>query len=444
MIRPAASALLLALALPVAARAAVHLDVETVRLDNGMTFLLVEHPDPARVAAGWVAHVGAADDPAGLSGVSHVLEHMMFKGSRTIGVGDPNELDALYGRAGATLLNAFTRNDLTAYFVSLPANELELWFWLESDRLLAPVFRGLEGERKVIAQERQREEANPRGKLDSQLNALFWQALPYRWPLLGWPSDAAAISLEAAERHFRTYYGPGNLTAVLVGHFDRPRVAALARRYFGRLPAAPAPPRTPTTEPAQQAETRMLGTVDGAAELQIRYHTVPFRHADSYALEVLAGLLDGDGGRLDTALVRGGDGPADEASAGQTSFKRAGFFSFTAHARGDGAPEPLEQAWYEVLRRVQEEPVPSPELARVKNRIAVDAFRQLRDPFYLLVQLLIAAGEGDPEYLDEHARRIAEVSAEDVRRVARTYFQPQNRTVGLYRPASAAPAEAKP
>jgi zinc protease len=423
---------------------AMRLDVETVRLDNGMTFLLVEHPDPARVAAGWTAHVGSADDPAGLSGVSHVLEHMMFKGSRTIGVSDPNELDALYARAGATNLNAFTRTDLTSYFVSVPANELELWFWLESDRLLSPVFRGLEGELKVIEPERQREEAQPRDKLGTQLNALFWQALPYRWPPIGWPSDAAAISAEAAERHFHTYYGPGNLTAVLVGHFDHARVAELARRYFGRLPAAPAPPRTLTAEPEQQAETRMLGSVDGAAELQVRYHTVPFRHSDSYALEVLAGLLDGGSGRLEAALVNGGEGVADQAEAAQISYKRAGFFSLTARARGDHGPEQLEQAWSEVLRRLQEEPVPAAELGRVKNRMAVDAFRQLREPFYLMVQLLVAAGEGDPGYLEEHARRIAEVSAEDVRRVARTYFQPRNRTVGLYRPAPAETKETKP
>jgi predicted Zn-dependent peptidase len=261
-----------------AERSPAHLDVQSFRLDNGMTFLLVEHPDPARVAAGWTAHVGSADDPAGLSGVSHVLEHMMYKGSRTIGVKDPNELDVLYGRAGATLLNAFTRNDSTAFFVSVPANEVELWFWLESDRLLAPAFRDFEGERKVIEQERQRQESTPRGRLENQFNALFWQAHPYRWPLIGWPSDLAAISVEAAERHFRTYYAPGNLTAVLVGHLDRARIEALARRYFGRLPAGPEPPRTRTTEPEQLAETRMNATVDGPGQLLIRYHSVPFRH----------------------------------------------------------------------------------------------------------------------------------------------------------------------
>ena len=201
--------------------------------------------------------------------------------------------------------------------MSVPANRIELWFWLESDRLLAPVFRDLEGERKVIEQERQRGESTPRGRLESSFNALFWQAHPYRWPGLGWPSDAAAITVQDAERHFHAHYGPANLTAVLVGDLDRPRIAALARRYFGRLPAAPEPRRTPTTEPEQQAEKRMYATVEGPPQLLVRYHTVPFLHPDSYALEVLAGLLNGATGRL-SALVAG-DGVAAEASAGQSS-----------------------------------------------------------------------------------------------------------------------------
>jgi predicted Zn-dependent peptidase len=414
-------------------RAAVQIEPRSFRLANGMTFLIVERPDPARVAAGWVVGVGSADDPTGATGASHLLEHMMFKGTRTIGVRDANELDALYGRAGATSLNAFTRNDLTAYFVSLPANEIELWFWLESDRLLAPVFRDLEGERKVIEQERQRDESTPRGRFQSQFNALFWRAQPYRAPILGWPSDLAAVAVAGAEHHFQAGYTPGNLTAVLVGHLDRQRIEDLAQRYFGRLPAAPAPHRTPTAEPEQLAETRMNAAVDGPAEIEIRYHSVPFRHPDSYALEVLAGLLNGPGGRLAAALLAAES--ADEAAAEQVSLRRAGFFAVTARARGDHGPEPLEQAWYEVLRRLQEEAVSPAELERVRDRIAADTFRRLREPLFLLVQLLTAAGLGDWHDLDEHACRVAAVSAEDVRRVARAYFQPRNRTVGLYRSA---------
>jgi predicted Zn-dependent peptidase len=416
-----------------AGSSALHLGMQSFQLANGMTFLIVERPDPARVAAGWVARVGSADDPTGATGASHLLEHMMFKGTQTIGVQDPNELDVLYGRAGATSLNALTRNDLTAYFVSLPANEIELWFWLESDRLLAPVFRDLEGERKVIEQERQRDESAPRGRLQSQFNALFWRAQPYHAPILGWPSDLAATSVADAERHFHASYTAGNLTAVLVGHLDRALIEDLAHRYFARLPAAPAPPRTLTAEPEQLAETRMNAAVDGPAEVEIRYHSVPFQHPDSYALEMLAGLLNGPNGRLAGALLAAES--ADQAMAEQVSLRRAGFFSVTARARGDHGPEGLEQAWYDVLRRLQEEIVSPAELERVRNRLAADTFRRLEEPLFLLVQLLTAAGLGDWHDLNEHTCRITAVSAEDVRRVARAYFEPRNRTVGLYRTA---------
>lgn len=415
-------------------RARTHLPVQSFRLANGMTFLVVERPDPARVAAGWVAHVGSADDPTGLTGTSHILEHMMFKGTRTIGVRDPGELDVLYNRAGATLLNAFTRHDLTAFFVSVPANQLELWFWLESDRLLAPVFRGLDGERKVIEQERKGDEPTPLSRLQGRFDALFWQAHPYRWPLFGWPSDVAAVAVADLERHFRTYYAPCNLTAVLVGHVDRAVVEELARRYFGRIAKQPEPPRPHTLEPEQLAETRMNAVIDGPAQLQIRYHSVPFGHPDSYSLEVLAGLLDGPGGRLHSALVRP-PGLAEEAASEQVSDRRAGYFSLAARASGDREPEQLEQAWYEVLRRLEEEPVSPAELERAKNRLAADAFRKLEDPFFLMVRLLTAAGLGEWHDLDEHACRVAAVSAEEVRRVARTYFEPRNRTVGLYHAA---------
>jgi predicted Zn-dependent peptidase len=425
-----------------AGSSALHLGTQSFRLANGMTFLIVERPDPARVAAGWVAGVGSADDPTGATGASHLLEHMMFKGTRTIGVEDPNELDVLYGRAGATDLNAFTRNDLTAYFVSLPANEIELWFWLESDRLLAPVFRDLENERKAIEQERQGDASTPRGRLQSQFNALFWRAQPYHAPIFGWPSDLAATSVADAERHFHASYTAGNLTAVLVGHLDRAQIEALAHRYFDRLPAAPAPPRTPAAEPEQLAETRMNAATDGPAELEIRYHSVPFEHPDSYALEVLAGLLNGPNGRLAAALLAAEK--ADQATAEQVSLRRAGYFSVTARARGDQAPEALEQAWYGALHRVQEEAVAPAELERVRDRLAADTFRHLREPLFLLVQQLVAAGLGDWHDLDEHTCRLAAVTAEDVRRVARTYFEPRNRTVGLYRPAPPAGEPGKP
>jgi predicted Zn-dependent peptidase len=444
-VRPATAAALLLLSMaagaqepappvPVACSSGTHFGLQSFRLANGMTFLLVEHPDPARVAAGWIAHVGGADDPAGLTGISHVTEHMMFKGTHTIGVQDANELDAIYNRAGATLLNAFTRNDFTAFVVSLPANELELWFWMESDRLLAPVFRGLDSERMVIEQERQRAESTPWSRQQAQFNALFWKTHPYRWPLFGWPAHVAAISVADIERHFQTYYSPSNLTAVLVGHLDRARIEELARRYFGRIAARPEPPRIPVKETGPLTETRLNAVIEGQAQLQIRYHTVPFRHPDSYPLEVLAGLLNGPRGRLQIALVQTA-ALAQQATAEQTSEQRGGFFSLIARASGDHEPEELERAWAEVIDGLAAQPVPQDEVERVKNRLIANYFSNLGSPPFLMVEMLTEAGMGDWKELDDHACRLAAVSAEDVRRVVRTYFAPPNRTVGLYRAA---------
>jgi predicted Zn-dependent peptidase len=161
-----------------------------------------------------------------------------------------DELSRLYTEAGATGLNAFTMHDLTGYFVTVPANKLELWFWLESDRLAEPVFREFYAERAVVHEERRlRTESTPTGRFEELLDAVFWQSHPYGWPVVGWPSDLRSISKAEADRFFATYYAPNNLTAVLVGNFDRAAVERLARRYFGRLERGEeAPPDVVTME----------------------------------------------------------------------------------------------------------------------------------------------------------------------------------------------------
>ena len=235
-------------------------------LPNGMRVLLVERHDEPSVSGGWVAHVGSANERPGITGITHLFEHMMFKGTRTIGTKDPrrdleiideqerlreqmrveeakmraawrrgeiddllkpenktprlrelaqqfqklveeqrqllvkNEFDRIYTAAGASGMNAFTSEDMTAYFINVPANKLELWAWMESERLLHPVFREFYAERDVVFEERRlRTEATPLGKFEETFNALFWQSHPYTWPVVGWPSDIPAISKAQAE-----------------------------------------------------------------------------------------------------------------------------------------------------------------------------------------------------------------------------------------------------
>ena len=473
--------------------------VETFELANGMNVLLVQRPELTTVSAGWVAHVGSSNERPGITGMSHFFEHMMFKGSDTIGttsltedrrviveqeklqeqireiyrdqrarsrlgeIDDPfsadarpaelvelerrfdelveqqrtvmvkDEFDKIYTEAGASGMNAFTSEDITVYFITVPANKLELWFWMESERLLRPVFREFYSERDVVHEERRlRTESTPTGKFDELFDAMFWESHPYSWPVVGWPSDLEVYTLAQAKDYFATYYAPGNLTAALVGNFELDEVKGLAERYFGRLPPGKrAPPDVVTLEMPQLAEKRMDATCDCQPQIEIRYHTVAFRHKDSYALDVLAGLLNGRSGRLYKSLVLELE-IASDAGSFQDSRKWAGSFSLSADTKGDATAEDLERALEEELAKIRDEPIPVRELQKVKNQITASSYRRLANGFFLLLQLLIYDGMGDWEYINEWAADTLAVTADDVRRVATTYFEPSNRAVANY------------
>jgi len=344
-----------------------------------------------------------------------------------------DELDKVYTDGGGTSLNAFTSNDFTVYINQLPANRMELWFWLESDRLLNPVFREFYAERDVVYEERRlRTESTPTGRYDEQADAMFWQSHPYSWPVIGWASDLEVISKSQADEFFATYYAPNNLSAVLVGNFDSAEVRELAERYFGRLPRAERPaPDVVTLEAEQLAEKRMTGECDCQPQLQVRYHAVPFGHGDGYALDVVAGVLNGRTGRLYEQIVEGAE-IASSASAFYEARKYAGVFNLRAETKGDATPEQLLAAWDGIVAELIAEPVPDDELAKVKNRVSADTYRQLRDPFFLMIQLAVMDALGDWRYLNTVAERTNEVTAEDVQRVAAKYFEPSKRLVSLY------------
>jgi predicted Zn-dependent peptidase len=480
--------------------------VETYELSNGMNFLLVRRPELTTVSAGWVAHVGSANERPGITGISHFFEHMMFKGSETIGttdivedsriiaeqerlqeqirdiyrsqreryrlgeIDDPfsadarppelielesrfnelvqkqrelmvkDEFDKIYTEAGASGMNAFTNSDITVYFITVPANKLELWFWMESERLLRPVFREFYSERDVVYEERRlRTESTPTGKFDELFDAMFWESHPYSWPVVGWPSDLEVYTLAQAKDYFATYYAPGNLTAALVGNFEPDEAKDLAERYFGRIPpAGHTPPDVVTLEMPQTAEKRMDASCDCQPQIEIRYHTVAFRHRDSYALDVLSGLLNGRSGRLYKSLVLEQE-IASDAGSFQDSRKWAGSFSLSAETKADATPADLERALEEQLRKIRDEPIPDRELQKVKNQITASSYQRLASGFFLLLQLLIYDGMGDWEYINEWADATLDVTAADVQRVAATYFEPTNRAVAIYSRIEGAP-----
>ncbi len=478
---------------------AQQVSVQEYVLPNGLKLLMIPKKGDPNIAAGWVAKVGSVNERPGITGLSHLFEHMMFKGTHVIGTRDiqkdlalmaqmdsvkaeirkeeqaqikrlrlgeisdlqdpknrtarhnellqeldkiekeskslivQNEFDRIYTNAGASSLNAGTSEDYTVYFINVPANKLELWFWMESDRLLNPVFREFYSERDVVFEERRmRTDSTPTGKFDEQFNALFWTSSPYSWPVVGWPSDLSGLTRQEALDYFALNYAPNNVSACLVGDFDPARARQLADRYFGRLKRNPQPqPPVRTREVEQMAEKRMIAYAETNPEVEIRYHSVADGHVNEPALVVLGALLNGKTGRLYKSLVLD-QKIANSASAGQNGMKWEGYFSLGGVAKPGSTPEIVEQALYREIEKLQKEKVGERELQKVKNQFAADNYRKLESRFYLMLQMLLAESNRGWQSFNEDPPKLAAVTAEDVQRVANQYFKPENRTVALY------------
>jgi predicted Zn-dependent peptidase len=496
---------LLALLLCAAAARAQNVPVQEVLLDNGLRVLMVPRKGDPNIAAGWITRTGSVNERPGITGLSHLFEHMMFKGTRTLGtknieenlkllkdmddvraqiraeekelirrqrlgeiadVKDPknrsekhkqllarfeeltkrekelmvkDEFDRVYTTAGASDMNAGTSNDFTVYFINVPANKLELWFWMESDRLANPVFREFYSERDVVYEERRlRIDSTPTGKFDEQFEAMFWMSSPYGWPVVGWPSDLEGITREEALDYFAVNYAPNNLTACLVGDFEPSNATALAKKYFGRLPRGPREPEPVRTQEMQQlAEQRMVAYAETSPQARVRYHTVADGHADEFALVVLGDLLSGRTGRLYKSLVLQQE-VANNASAGQNGSKYEGYFELRGTAKPGKSPEDVEQALYKEIEKLQKEPVPADELQKVKNQSAANQFRGLQSNFGLMVQLLLRDANRGWATINTDEARTQAVTPADIQRVANKYFKPENRTVAIYRTKQAA------
>jgi predicted Zn-dependent peptidase len=243
--------------------------------------------------------------------------------------------------------------------------------------------------------------------------------------------------------YWNIYYRPGNLFGIVVGDFDPVAAKAFITRYFSRLDPGtkPAPPVV-TLEVDQIAEQRMNAEGDVPPAVEVRYHTVPAGHVDSYPLDMLSELLNERTGRLYTGLVEG-RAIAGSARTASDTRKYAGLFSFEAETRGDATPEQLEKAWYEELAKLQAEEVPERELRKVKNRVAAGNYRRLENNMSLLIQLAFFEQLLDWQEINEGPKKYEAVTAADIKRVANRYFSPANRSVAVYRRAVAEKKEAK-
>lgn len=354
-----------------------------------------------------------------------------------------DHMDQIYTQNGGEFLNASTNEDSTNYFLRLPKNRLELWAWLESDRLLNPVFREFYSERDVVFEERRlRTESTPLGKFDEAFSATFWEAHPYGWPVVGWASDIPSYTLAQAKDYFATYYAPNNLTGVLVGDFKTAEVRPLLERYFGRIPAGKSePPPVVTLEPRQGAEKRFNAEAETSPTVRIWWHGVPFVHKDRSALDLLTDVLSGRTGRLYKALVLGKQ-VANEAEASVDFKKYDGSVQMEAVVKDGRQPQEVEAALDAEVERLVKEEVPAEELQKVKNQAKANAYRRLSSPTFIMFQLLIYEGLGDWQYINSYADEVDKVTAADLKRVAAEHLKRENRTVGVFtRKEGAAPAD---
>ena len=277
-----------------------------------------------------------------------------------------------------------------------------------------------------------RTESTPLGKFQEEFGAMFWQSSPYAWPVIGWPSDLPSISKAQADDFYSTYYSPQNITLILVGDFEPDKAEALARRYFERIPRGPKnPPDVVTLEVKQTAEKRMYAAAEANPQVDILWHTVPFGHRDSYALDILEQVLATRTGRLYKGLVLGKE-VATEVFAYQSSMKWEGFFNAGGEAKDGRTPEEVEQGIYENIEKLQQEPVPPEELQKVKNNFAAAEYRRLSSNYPILMHLVRNDGEGDWREINEAGPKIQAVTAADVQRVAKKYFTKENRAVAIY------------
>ncbi len=454
-------------------------------LANGLHFIVMERHEAPVVSFHTYVSAGSVNDPSGLTGLAHMFEHMAFKGTDSIGTTDwpaekkaleevdsayaklraeqdkgrradpnalrtletqfkmavnraqafvrPNEYARIIEQNGGVGLNASTGVDATEYFYSLPSNRIELWFLMESQRFLHPVFREFYKERDVVMEERRmRVESSVQGKLVEEFRADAFEAHPYRNPPGGWSSDIEALNRQAAQAFFAMYYAPANITIAIVGDVDPAKAKSLAESYFGPIPARPLPPAVHTQEPPQ-AGPKLSALYSPAQPLLIEGYKRPDQYdRDDPVFDIAAMILSG--GR--TALMYK-DLVQDKriAVAAQALPTFPGgrypnlFLLFVAPAQGHDIDE-NQKALDSVIERLRIQKVDEAALDRVKAQARVDILQRL-DNNSELAALFASyyANYGDWRKLFTTLDDYKQVTADDIQRLARKYFVPQSRTI---------------
>jgi len=409
-------------------------------LPNGLRVIVKEdHRAPTAVSMVWY-RVGAIDEKDGTSGISHMLEHMMFKGTKRVPAGEFSKRVAdLGGRE-----NAFTSLDYTAYFQLVPTTALPEMFTLEADRManLQLSLADFTSEMKVVQEERRmRTEDSPEALVQESLNAAAYEASPYRRPVIGWMDDLQHMTYEDVRRWYRQWYAPNNAFVLVVGDVDHDKVFHQVEKAFGGIAAHPLPERKPQNEPPQRGVKRLV--VKAPADLpfiEMMWKVPKLRDVDNdrepYALEVLANVLDGnEAARLSKDLVRE-QKVAQSAGAGYEGTVRgeASFVLEGQPAEGRTAAD-LEAALRGEIKRIQDQGVTAEELARIKTQIVAGQVYK-RDSMMaqaMEIGAFEAAGFNWRDY-DKQLEKLRSVTAEEVQAVAKKYFGDDNLTVAVLDP----------
>lgn len=463
------------------------LPVTRITLENGMRILVLPRPSAPTVAFVVEYEVGGVHEHLGTTGIAHLLEHLLFKGTTTIGTTDveaerrlfarmdavhdtlvrvrgsrtpdsarvaaleariaaledsartyvvANEFDRILTRAGARGLNATTTSESTLYYVELPANRVELWFALEADRMANPVFREFYAERNVVMEERRmRVETSPGGLLYEAHLAAAFHMHPYGVPVVGYMSDLRNLSRRQVEEYYRRYYAPNNAVVAVVGDVDPARVRAWAEAYLAPIPRGAEPPPVLAVEPPQRGERRLEVLWDAEPALRVGWRVPSALSPEAPTLAVLTSLLTGGRtSRLHRRLIL-----EDRIATGVFASLGPGsrfeqLLQIDATPRAPNTPVDLEAAIYEEVARLASEGPTEEELERVRNQVEAAGVRRLQSNLGLAFQ--IAESEtlhGDWRETFRFAERLRAVTAQDVRRFAARYLTPERRTVATLR-----------
>jgi predicted Zn-dependent peptidase len=471
---------------PTEPRAGLEEKVIEHTLKNGMKLLMVERHTSPTVSA-WIRfRVGSVDERSDERGLAHMLEHMLFKGTTTLGTRDyaaekpildrieqtaqllmsekarrdkadkariaalekqltgleadaskfviKDEFFELYSKNGGVGYNAFTSRDGTTYLISLPSNKLELWAAIESDRMQNPVLREFYSERAVVMEERRRSyDADPESKLWETFVASAYLAHPYGQPTIGWMADIENLSRTKAERFFHAYYGPHSAIVAIVGDINPTATIAMVERYFGAIvPGRLVAPVT-TEEPKQGGERRIELVAESEPTLIMGFHKPAINDPDDYVMDVISMILgNGRTSRFHKNLVIEKQLATDVGVFDAPGSRYPALFVINANPRAPHSVKEVEDAVLAELERLKNEPVAGRDLQRILNKIEFEESRRMGTNGGLARNLTeYEATAGTWRYMIEYRQKVASVTPADIQRVARQYFTRENRMVGF-------------